>query len=94
MIYLAVIIGALAFFLVAYYIVHHSMGYTGLGRVVATLMAGAGVAVDQLTTLPWDKLLDAGKVIAVTTGLLIGHIVVQIYTVVTSQTTPPAPPAA
>lgn len=93
MIYAVIIIITLAVFIGIYYLVHHSMGFTSLGRIAATvipaIMTGLGLAVDQLNTLPWDKLLDAGKVVAVTTGLLIGHIVVQIYTVVKAQLSPP-----
>ena len=97
MTYLFLVIAAVIVFIAIYWLVHHKMGYTWLGRIAATVIPGAGILFDQFGQLPWDKFLDAGKAAAVMAGLLIGHCAVQAYNLIAAQmnsSAPPAPPAA
>lgn len=79
---------AMAAFAVIYYLVHHKMDFTNLGRISAALTLAAGTLLDQLNALPWGTILSDAEAKLVGFAIALSMAVLHVVDTVKNQVKP------
>ena len=80
----AFVLGVLAAFAVCYWVIHHKLDFTNLGRIGSGLLLAGATLLDQLNVLPWGTILADGQAKLVGFGIALAMAILHVWDTATA----------